>query len=119
MNETTEEVGEEGLTDAEVAELWEHGIRNGDEYLVAAVRELRHVRASRLNLIKILELGEQAEWADIVYYTAKVKGSLRMANTTVRRRHTDLAEALQVAPDTLWPLLIDIVKSDVARLAEE
>jgi hypothetical protein len=69
------------------------------------------VERARDELASILDLDVEASWDDIIAYTAKAKGSLRMANAAVKRRSVLLAEALHMDPSTTsWPRLLERVK---------
>lgn len=66
---------------------------------------------ARDELAAILDLGVDADWDDIIAYTAKAKGSLRMSNAAVRRRSELLADELRMNPRTTsWPQLLQRVK---------
>lgn len=63
------------------------------------------------HLTQLLELPADSPWDDVVYYTAKAKSSVRMANASVERRMTLLAEALGMDPATTsWPQMLERVK---------
>jgi hypothetical protein len=57
-------------------------------------------------LIRVLELDDDATWADIVYYAAKAKSSLRMSNATISRRTGQLAVLLGLPVGPTWPQAI-------------
>lgn len=68
------------------------------------------VERAKDELAGILELDVDASWDDIVAYTAKAKGSLRMSNSAIRRRSILLAEALRMDPEhTSWPQMLQRV----------
>lgn len=66
---------------------------------------------ARDELACILDLGVEASWDDIIAYTAKAKGSVRMSNAVVKRRSELLADELRMNPSTTsWPQLLHRVK---------
>lgn len=65
---------------------------------------------ARVELIRVLELDDDMSWDDIVSYAAKAKSSLRMSNSTVKRRSEQLAAVLGLPEGTSWPVMLTMVR---------
>ena len=66
---------------------------------------------AKTELIRVLELNPGASWEDVVYYAAKARSSLRMANQAVRRRTEQLNTVVGLPSDGSWPQAL----SEVAK----
>lgn len=63
---------------------------------------------AKVALIGILDLDGDATWDDVIAYAAKMRGSNRMASSTIKRRSAQLAALLRWEDDR-WPELLRAV----------
>lgn len=61
-------------------------------------------------LIKILDLDPDMDWDDIVYYTAKSRGSLQMVLNSIEFRTEKLNAELGLPAGTGWWQIIDKIR---------